>query len=150
MQELDWNDLRYILCLSRTGRIAGAARKLGVNETTVARRIARVEGLLGVRLFERDAGVLRPTDSGQIVIRRAERIELDVDAVKDGVTSADSVAVGKVRVKAVPLVRRRCTPGRSWVNLTAASLARSPWRKSNATSSPAGKGWGVRRRTREN
>jgi len=98
MQDLDWNDLRYVLCLSRTGRIAGAARKLGVNETTVARRIARVEGLLGVRMFERDAGVLRPTDSGQIVVRRAERIELDVDAVKDGVTSADSVAVGKVRV----------------------------------------------------
>jgi DNA-binding transcriptional LysR family regulator len=104
MQDLDWDDLRYVLSLSRTGRIAGAARKLGVNETTVARRIARVEALLGVRLFERDAGVLRPTDSGQIVIRRAERIELDVDAVKDGVTNADSVAVGKVRVTAVPLV----------------------------------------------
>ena len=104
MQDLDWNDLRYILCLSRTGRIAGAARKLGVNETTVARRIARVERLLGIRIFERNARVLRPTDSGQIVIRRAERIELDVDAIKDGVTSADSIAVGKVRVTAVPLV----------------------------------------------
>jgi DNA-binding transcriptional LysR family regulator len=104
MQDLDWNDLRYILCLSRTGRIAGTARKLGVNETTVARRIARVEGLLGVRLFERNAGVLTPTDSGQIVINRAERIELDVEAVKDSVTRADSVAVGKVRVTAVPLV----------------------------------------------
>src|SRR6267154_1449301 len=104
MQDLDWNDLRYILCLSRTGRIAGAARNLGVNETTVARRLTRVEGLLGVRLFERHAGVLRPTDSGQIVIRRAERIELDVDAVKDGVTSADSIAAGKVRITAVPMV----------------------------------------------
>jgi DNA-binding transcriptional LysR family regulator len=104
MQDLDWNDLRYVLCLSRTGRIAGTARKLGVNETTVARRIARVEELLGVRLFERNAGVLTPTDSGQIVIKRAERIELDVDAVKDSVASADSVAVGKVRVTAVPLV----------------------------------------------
>jgi DNA-binding transcriptional LysR family regulator len=104
MQDLDWNDLRYVLCLSRTGRIAGAARKLGVNETTVARRLTRVEGLLGVRLFERHAGVLRPTDSGQIVIRRAERIELDVDAVKDGVTSADSIAAGKVRITAVPMV----------------------------------------------
>lgn len=104
MQDLDWNDLRYILYLSRTGRIAGAARKLGVDETTVARRIARVEGLFGVRLFERNSGVLTPTDSGQIVISRAERIELDVDAVKDTVTSADSVAVGKVRVTAVPLV----------------------------------------------
>jgi DNA-binding transcriptional LysR family regulator len=104
MQDLDWNDLRYVLSLSRTGRIAGTARKLGVDETTVARRLKSLEAQLGVRLFERHAGVLRPTDSGQIVIRKAERIELDVDAVKDGVTSADSVAAGKVRLTAVPLV----------------------------------------------
>jgi DNA-binding transcriptional LysR family regulator len=104
MQDIDWNDLRYVLCLSRTGRIAAAARQLGVNETTVTRRIAYIEGLLGVRLFERNSGFLAPTDCGQTVIRRAERIELDVDALKDGVRGADSVAVGKVRVTAVPLV----------------------------------------------
>jgi DNA-binding transcriptional LysR family regulator len=104
MPDLDWNDLRYVLSLSRTGRIAGTARKLGVDETTVARRLKRLEAQLGVRLFERHAGVLRPTNSGQIVIREAERIELDVDAVRDGVTSADSVAAGKVRLTAVPLV----------------------------------------------
>ncbi len=104
MQDIDWNDLRYVLCLSRTGRIAAAARQLGVNETTVARRIAYIEGLLGVRLFERNSGFLAPTECGQTVIRRAERIELDVDALKDGVKGADSVAVGKVRVTAVPLV----------------------------------------------
>ncbi len=104
MQDLDWDDLRYVLSLSRTGRIAGTARKLGVDETTVARRLKGLEARLGVRLFERHAGVLRPTDSGQVVIRKAERIELDIDAVKDGVTSADSVAAGKVRLTAVPLV----------------------------------------------
>jgi DNA-binding transcriptional LysR family regulator len=63
-----------------------------------------VERLLGARLFERNAGVLAPTDSGQLVISRAERIELDVDAVKNIVTNADSVAVGKVRVTAMPMV----------------------------------------------
>src|ERR1700751_1942972 len=104
MQDLDWNDLCYVLSLSRTGRIAGTARKLGVDETTVARPLKGLEARLGVRLFERHAGVLRPTDSGQVVIRKAERIELDVDAVKDGGTSADSVAAGKVRRPAVPLV----------------------------------------------
>jgi DNA-binding transcriptional LysR family regulator len=104
MQDLDWNDLRYVLWLSRTGRIAGTARKLGVDETTVARRLKGIEALLGVRLFERHAGMLRPTDSGQVVVRRAEHIELDVDAVKDGVTNADSVAAGKIRLTAVPLV----------------------------------------------
>ena len=70
----------------------------------MARRLARVEGLLGVRLFERHAGVLRPTDSGRIVIRSAERIELDVDALTNGVTNADSMAAGKVRLTAVPLI----------------------------------------------
>jgi DNA-binding transcriptional LysR family regulator len=104
MQDINWNDLRYVLCLSRTGRIAAAARQLGVNETTIARRIAYIEGLLGVRLFERNSGFLAPTECGQTVIRRAERIELDVDALKDGVKGADSVAVGKVCVTAVPLV----------------------------------------------
>ena len=104
MQELDWNDLRYVLWLSRTGQIASAARKLGVDETTVARRLKSIETQLGVRLFERHTGRLRPTDSGQIAIGRAERIELEVDAVKDGVTSADAVAVGKVRITATPLV----------------------------------------------
>lgn len=103
MPDLDWNDLRYVLCLSRTGRLAVAARKLGVNETTVARRLARVEALLGVRLFEREAGVLRLTDCGQIVVRRAEHIELDVDAVEE-VTGGDNIATGKVRITAVPLV----------------------------------------------
>jgi len=104
MKDLDWNDLRYILYVSRTGRIASTAKMLHVNETTVARRIAHVERLLGARLFERNAGVLTPTDCGQLVINRAERIELDVGAVKDIVTNADKIAVGKVRVTAMPLV----------------------------------------------
>jgi Bacterial regulatory helix-turn-helix protein, lysR family len=41
--------------LARTRRFADAAKMLGVNATTVARRIARVEELLGVRLFEHNA-----------------------------------------------------------------------------------------------
>ena len=69
MRDLDWNDLRYILCLSRTGRIAGAARNLGVNVSTVARRIARVEGALGVRLFERNPGILTPTSLRPVLVR---------------------------------------------------------------------------------
>jgi DNA-binding transcriptional LysR family regulator len=104
MQDFDWNDLGYVLCLSRTGRIGAAARKLGVNETTVTRRIARIERRLGTRLFERNAGRLTPTDNGKIVICRAERIELDVDGIKDSVRRADSYEVGKVRITAVPLV----------------------------------------------
>jgi hypothetical protein len=64
MQELDWNDLRYVLATARTGRLAEAGRRTKVNETTIARRIARIEQTLGSQLFHRNAGVLIPTESG--------------------------------------------------------------------------------------
>ena len=38
MQGLDWNDLRFVLAVARAQSLAGAARQLGVNETTIARR----------------------------------------------------------------------------------------------------------------
>jgi DNA-binding transcriptional LysR family regulator len=46
--DLDWNDLRYVLVVSRTGRLARAAQQLRVNETTVARRLARIETVLAL------------------------------------------------------------------------------------------------------
>jgi Bacterial regulatory helix-turn-helix protein, lysR family len=73
MQELDWNDLRYVLVLSRTRRLARAAHQLRVNETTIARRVARIEKVLGSRLFERVNGALLVTDIGQVVVRVPSR-----------------------------------------------------------------------------
>jgi len=77
MPDLDQTDLLYVLCLSRTGRVAAAARKLGVDHATLRRRISVIESRLGVRLFERKAGVVTPTDTGKVIVHRAESIELD-------------------------------------------------------------------------
>jgi|HubBroStandDraft_3_1064219.scaffolds.fasta_scaffold47796_2 DNA-binding transcriptional LysR family regulator len=107
MQDLDWNDLRYVLVLSRTGRLARAAQQLRVNETTIARRVARIEKVLGSRLFERVSGVLLVTEIGQIVVQHAEQIEVDVSEVKNAATGADATAAGSVRLTAVPMVLNR-------------------------------------------
>lgn len=48
---MDWNNLRYFLELSRAGRLTTAARRLGVDHTTVSRRIQTLEKNLGVQLF---------------------------------------------------------------------------------------------------
>ena len=53
MAELDWSDLRYALAVGNTGGLAAAARQLGVNHTTVLRRLDALEARLGARLFER-------------------------------------------------------------------------------------------------
>jgi DNA-binding transcriptional LysR family regulator len=105
--DLDWNDLRYVLVVSRTGRLARAAQQLHVNETTVARRLARIEAGLGSRLFERVNGILLATDIGQIVVHRAEQIEVDVDEVKNAASGADSKAAGTVRLTAIPMLLNR-------------------------------------------
>jgi DNA-binding transcriptional LysR family regulator len=107
MQDLDWDDLRYVLVLSRTGRLALAARQLRVNETTVARRVARVERVLGSRLFERANGVLKTTEIGLVAVQHAERIEVDVGEVRNAATGADTKAAGSVRLTAIPMLLNR-------------------------------------------
>ena len=51
MDNLDWNDLRYVLAVARAGSAAGAARALGVSHTTVLRRVQALEQGVGTALF---------------------------------------------------------------------------------------------------
>ena len=108
MRSLDWNDLRYLLAVARGGTLAGAAKALGVDDSTVSRRLARLESLLEARLFERAGdGRLRPTTAGAEAVERAERMELEVEGLRDSVTGADTVCAGTVRLTSVPLLVNR-------------------------------------------
>lgn len=104
---MDWNDLHYILTVSRAGTLAAAARRLDVNQTTVARRIAAAERALVTRLFERVDGVLHPTRSGEAAIAYAARVEQEVRALEGGVAGRDAEIAGSVRLTAVPVLINR-------------------------------------------
>ena len=71
----DWNDLKAFLAVSREGSTLGASRSLGVNQTTVSRRIEALEHALGVKLFERGQTGSRLTEPGQALIPEAEHVE---------------------------------------------------------------------------
>lgn len=73
--EIDWNDLRYMLALSRHGSLSAAARALKVNHATVARRIAALEESLGVTLFERRARGYHATPQAEPILQAAEQVE---------------------------------------------------------------------------
>ncbi|THD52346.1 MAG: LysR family transcriptional regulator [Bradyrhizobium sp.] len=108
MQDLNWNDLRYVLAIARSGGAHGpAGRLLGVNETTVSRRLARIEAILGSKLFQRSEGSLRLTDVGHRVVERAERIELEVEAVKEMTGGTKSAVAGHVRLTSIPVLINR-------------------------------------------
>jgi len=108
MQGPDWNDLRHLLALAREGTLAGAARRLGVDATTVSRRLRAAEGALGARLFERlPDGVFRPTGAGEVALLHAERAEAAVLGLAGAVAGSDDALQGTVRVTAVPVLVSR-------------------------------------------
>lgn len=107
MQDLNWHDLRHVLAVAREGALAPAARALRVNETTIARRIARAERILGSRLFHRTRGRLLPTEIGQTVIHHAERIEAEIETLGELATGTDSRAAGTVRLTSNPMMVNR-------------------------------------------
>jgi len=101
---MNWQDLKYALAVARGGSLSAAARALGVNQTTVGRRLMRLEAELGVRLFDRIEGRQVPTATGEIVLRRGGRIEQDMVALEATAGQADSAHVGTVRVTAVQVL----------------------------------------------
>jgi DNA-binding transcriptional LysR family regulator len=107
MQGMEWSDLRYVLDVARAATLAAAARRLGVNQTTVSRRIAAAEAALGVRLFDRVDGLLRPTREGEAAVTRAAQIEREVDALARGIGGADASPGGVVRLTTVPILANR-------------------------------------------
>src|SRR5260370_37616145 len=72
---LDWSDLRFFLELARTGTLAAAGRKLGVDNTTVGRRLTALERDLGSKLFARTPDGLVLTAAGEAIRTAAQEME---------------------------------------------------------------------------
>lgn len=71
----DWNDLKAFLAVARCGSTLAAAKALGVNQTTVARRLETLEAGVGIRLFERGQTGSRLTEAGRDLLDEAEKVE---------------------------------------------------------------------------
>lgn len=75
MRDANWDDLRFVAEAARAGTFAAAARALRVNESTVARRVARAERALAAPVFERRAGRLALTQAGRALCDAAETMK---------------------------------------------------------------------------
>ncbi|WP_419911927.1 LysR family transcriptional regulator [Hoeflea sp.] len=71
----DWGDIRIFLAVMREGSTLAASRVLGINQTTVARRLDVLEQALGLCLFEKTTRGARPTDAARRLLPRAEALE---------------------------------------------------------------------------
>lgn len=82
-KELDWDDLRYFLRAVRAETLAGAARAMGVEHTTIGRRLTALERSLGASVVLRGPEGLRVTPLGARLIPLVEEVERAVSAVRD-------------------------------------------------------------------
>lgn len=95
---MNWDDLRFVLALSRASGLNAAARALGINPSSVYRRLETLEAALGVRLFERLRTGYRLTAAGEELTEAASRMESEVLNVERRVLGADVRLQGSMRL----------------------------------------------------
>ena len=112
MRDDDWNDYRIVLALHRAGSVSGAARALGVDDTTIVRRLTQTETRLNTTLFERERGRVNATREAQAIMERLSRADAELGSVRDTIAGADRRVEGKVRITAIAtIVNRVFLPG---------------------------------------
>lgn len=99
--EMNWDDLKLFLAVARGGSISAGARQLGLQHSTVSRRMRRLEGRMGVRLFDKVAAGHVLTRAGAELAQAAERMEREVLAVDDSLGGRDREPAGPLRVTAI-------------------------------------------------
>lgn len=119
---LQWDDIRYFLELARVGSLAGAARKLSVEHSTVARRVEALEQSLEVRLFDRLPKGWSLTPEGEALAKQAMRLDDEAQAFSRAAVGVSSLR-GAVRISAPPvlashlLVPRLAGIRSQWMNI---------------------------------
>ena len=110
MSSLDWSDLRYALAVGQLGSVAAAARLLGVNATTVQRRLDALERSLGARLFDRSRSGYKPTDAGTLLLEQARGMADQAEEIERRVLGRDRELTGPLRLATAFVVMEHLLP----------------------------------------
>lgn len=95
---LAWDDLRLVKAVAEAGSLPAAAGRLGLNHSTVFRRLGQIEQALGVPLFERRRTGYVPTSAGEEIAALAERVDSDVTGVVRRLAGREPAPAGELRV----------------------------------------------------
>ena len=92
----DWDDLKYFLAISRVGTLRGAAQSIGVNHTTLTRRLGLLEDRVAGRLFDRSTQGFVLTQLGLDLLPHAERVEDEIAAMSRTLVGRDAEPHGTI------------------------------------------------------
>ena len=107
--KINWDDYQYFLKVALLGSLNGAAEALGVNHSTVFRRINALEDKMDVRLFER-------LKTGYILTEAGEEILDQVQHIEDRMHAIDRKLLGKdIRLSGIIKISTTDTLGYYWI-----------------------------------
>jgi DNA-binding transcriptional LysR family regulator len=99
---LRWDDMKLLLALSRTGSLSGAGARLGLNTSTVGRRLDALEASVGLHLFDRGSSGVLATEAAEALLPAAEAMERAAADALRTVAGRETEPEGTVRVTAPP------------------------------------------------
>jgi len=102
-----WDDVRFFLAAAREGSHSGAAKALGVDHVTVARRIAALEEQLHTKLLSRTPDGLAPTSAGQTILQQCETMQGAALALERMIAGQDTRTAGAIRMTATDVLGSR-------------------------------------------
>ncbi len=100
---MNWDDLRIVMAVHECGSYAAAGARLRIDESTVARRLARLQRDLGRPLFEAVDGVRRPTAQCEEILTHVAQIARHVERIAEVETQGEG-PVGQIRIAATDSV----------------------------------------------
>jgi len=95
---MNWDDLRVFLAVARTEKFTAAGQRLGLDHSTVSRRINALEETTRSRLFDRSPRGLVLTVQGQALVAYAERMEAEASSANQILTDAGVALSGSIRL----------------------------------------------------
>ncbi|MBV1787507.1 LysR family transcriptional regulator [Marinobacterium sp. D7] len=107
---MDWNALKSFLAIAESGSLAGAARELGVNHSTMFRRLQSYEAELGGRLFDKIDNRYLLTPLGEELLDQGRQIATRFDDIERRLVGKDVQPKGRVRITAPYNIANRFLP----------------------------------------
>jgi DNA-binding transcriptional LysR family regulator len=101
VQRFNWDDLRFLLAMSRGGSVSAAARALSVDHATVIRRLEGLERSLNAKLFQRNVRGYSLTGPGEQLLLSAKAIEEEATRASEQMSHGRMTVSGGLRISAL-------------------------------------------------
>jgi len=95
-------ELRYLVAVAEEGQVARAAQRCHVGQPTLSTQLKKLEGSLGIQLFERGSRGLTPTAAGTVIITQARIVLEEVAKLRELAHTAQDPMAGPLRVGSIP------------------------------------------------